>query len=344
MSLPSSNTTTASCPPIPDIAALVDEWSQSANSAITFLMIEATMGAAEFVMLLCLLFFSTRATRQKPIFTLNLITILLGLAQATNSLYAPIHALTHPLSAISSGSLITTAALSGLVPAYVDLSLLLRLRAVFPPHHYLWILGIPLLLNTGRLANAIVYTVQFARAVKNGVGGIDMLGPFVNANRASFEVELVCQIVADMWASGLFLSRFCGLPSLWPSTGSNLSRKLATLFWLSATSFVLPVLLSIAELITYFVSHYDAVAYIQQVNYHFTVISVVFATVWAFEETWQDERDTWTRDRARKMKGLREEMGLDSSGGHGDETRRMTVRSVVFDICPQPPSSVGTAF
>ncbi|KZV75064.1 hypothetical protein PENSPDRAFT_572123 [Peniophora sp. CONT] len=339
---PPVNVTTPSCPSVPDITSFLAGWTHAADSAITFLMIEATMGAAEFVMLLSLLFFSTRATRRKPIFTLNLITILLGLAQATNSLYAPIHAITHPLSTVSPGNLITTAALSGLVPAYVDLTLLLRLRAVFPRHHWPWVLGIPLLLNTGRLANAIVYTIQFARAVRGGVG-IDMIGPFVNANRASFEVELALQIVADMYASGLFLSKFYGLPSLWPSTGSNLSRKLATLFWLSATSFVLPVLLSIAELITYFTRRYDAVAYIQQVNYHFTVISVVFATVWAFEETWQDERETWTRDRARKVKCLREEMGLDSAGLEGG-TRRMTVRSVVFDICPQPESTVGTAF
>ena len=78
-----------------------------------------------------------------------------------------------------------------------------------------------------------------------------------------------------------------------------------------------------------------------QVNYHFTVISVVFATVWAFEETWQDERETWTRDRARKTKGLREEMGLETDAGYS-ATKRMTVRSVVFDICPQPESTVGT--
>lgn len=129
-----------------------------------------------------------------------------------------IHAITHPLSTVSSGNLITTAALSGLVPAYVDLTLLLRLRAVYAPHHYPWVLGIPILLNTGRLANAIVYTVQFARTVRGGLGGIDMIGPFVNANRASFEVELALQIVADMYASGLFLSKFYGLPSLWPSS------------------------------------------------------------------------------------------------------------------------------
>ena len=122
------------------------------------------------------------------------------------------------MSPIHPANLITTAALSGLVPAYVDLTLLLRLRAVFSAHHHLWVLGIPLLLNIGRLANAIVYTVQFSRAIRDGVGGLDMIGPFVNANRASFEVELALQIVADMYASGLFLSRFYGLPSLWPSS------------------------------------------------------------------------------------------------------------------------------
>ena len=129
-----------------------------------------------------------------------------------------IHALAHPLSSVSPASLITTAALSGIVPAYVDLTLLLRLRAVFPSHHHLWVLGVPILLNTGRLANAVAYTVQFARAVGGGVSGLGMVGLFVNANKASFEVELVVQIVADSYASGLFLSRFYGLPSLWPSS------------------------------------------------------------------------------------------------------------------------------
>lgn len=76
----------------PAFAPLTAEWLLALDSAVNFLMIESTMGAVEIVMLLALLFFSTHATRRKPIFVLNLLALLLGLAQAINNLYLEVRA------------------------------------------------------------------------------------------------------------------------------------------------------------------------------------------------------------------------------------------------------------
>lgn len=52
------------------------------GTVIPFLMINATMGAVEFAMLLALFFFPTVASRRKPLFILNVTALVMGIASA----------------------------------------------------------------------------------------------------------------------------------------------------------------------------------------------------------------------------------------------------------------------
>ncbi|VDB87187.1 unnamed protein product [Peniophora sp. CBMAI 1063] len=289
----------------PAFAPLTAEWLFALDSAVNFLMIEATMGAVEVVMLLALLFFSNGTTRRKPIFVLNLIALLFGLTQAVNNLYLEIFALTNPTGTIHSANIILSAVLSGIVPTYVDCVLLLRLHAAFPPYiigreRYALVMGFPILISLGRLGNAFVYIVKYANNVyalaNSSVGGIAGGAVLINSRLPSVKVEWILQIAADLYSSALFLSCFQGATLLRSKT--SFSKKLYTLFWLSVSNFVFPVLLSIAQLAVYLASPrlYNTSLYIEQVNNHFTIICVVFATVWAFQGSWEEARNYSSRN------------------------------------------------
>ena len=67
-------------PPGTNFLAVID-------GSIPFLMIGATMGAALFVMLLALLFFSTASMKWKPVFILNVVSVLCGISVAVVNIY-----------------------------------------------------------------------------------------------------------------------------------------------------------------------------------------------------------------------------------------------------------------
>lgn len=73
----------------------------------------------------------------------------------------------------------------------------------------------------------------------------------------------------------------------------TLSQKISTLFWISTSNFVFPVILSIVQIAIYMASpdNYLVALYVETVNYHFTIMGVVFATVWAAEGRWEDDNN-----------------------------------------------------
>lgn len=69
-------------PPPPDTI-----WVAEVGPALNFIMIGATMGSAHVTMLMALFFFSTPILRRKPVFSLNVLALLLGIAGAVTNIY-----------------------------------------------------------------------------------------------------------------------------------------------------------------------------------------------------------------------------------------------------------------
>lgn len=70
----------------------------------------------------------------------------------------------------------------------------------------------------------------------------------------------------------------------------SVPQKIRTLFWISTSNFVFPVILGVAQLSIYMMSvdNYLLALYVEEVNFSFTIMGVVFATVWAAESRWAD--------------------------------------------------------
>lgn len=74
-------------------------------------------------------------------------------------------------------------------------------------------------------------------------------------------------------------------------TIGTVSQTVRALFWISATNFVFPVMLSIVQLVVYFArpDNYLIALYVAQVNFYFTIMGVVFATLWVAEGRWKKD-------------------------------------------------------
>ncbi|KAI0316862.1 hypothetical protein OF83DRAFT_1047825, partial [Amylostereum chailletii] len=268
-------------------------WLATIDSAIVFLMICATMGAVMFVMLLALLFFSTSSARRKPIFVLNIVAILVGITSAV----VIIVALKYPETPGNARVFFFEASINAYAPTFVDCILLVRLYAVFPLHstprlRFIFVIGVPALLNVGRLVNATVYLVNFGRIVfehrreeiiVGGGGAVQIV-----SRHPTVKIECFLQIFDNLFSSALFLSRLRGHDSALRSRSQSFPEKVYTLFWISTCNFVFPVLLSIVQVVIYMVrpADYLIATYVQEANLYLTTIFLVFATVWVFEGRW----------------------------------------------------------
>lgn len=78
-------------------------------------------------------------------------------------------------------------------------------------------------------------------------------------------------------------------------TGS-ISETVRSLFWIAATNFVFPVLLSVVQLALYFArpDNYLVAIYIDNINIYSTILGVVFATLWVAEGRWEKDHHLYS--------------------------------------------------
>ncbi|TFY53384.1 hypothetical protein EVG20_g10140 [Dentipellis fragilis] len=270
--------------------------------AIIFLMIGTTMGSILVAMLLALLFFSTRDLRRKPIFIFNILAILLGIAAGfILNVYDSIHTILSPTDPIERRYFILMGALYSLTPILVDSILLLRLNAVYSWHStqrmkFIAIMTFPVLVKFSRLGNNAMYLANYSRNASSLTNNTTAAGGgmvLVTSKLPGVKIEWFLQIFDNAYTSALFLIRVHS-DSTRPRvhtqrTNQSFSHKLRTFFWIAVSNFIFPVLMAIVQLVIYMATPNCLLAlYVAQANLYFTIICVVFATLWTTGRHWAD--------------------------------------------------------
>jgi len=201
-----------------------------------------------------------------------------------------VRSLCYPDNPITSGTVIAIGTIDAFTPTLVDAILLLRLYAIYPYDRtplaqFLVIIGVPILTKIGRIINAAIYMSNYAHTIRvtNGVGGASVL---LTSRLPSVKVEWSLQLFDDIWASVLFL-----IPVYKQSIferRTSFIRTLQTLFWISTSNFVFPLILGIVQLAIYASQpdDYLLALYVEEVNFSLTIIGVVFATLWVAKGQW----------------------------------------------------------
>ncbi|KAF8638222.1 hypothetical protein AX17_002371 [Amanita inopinata Kibby_2008] len=291
---------------IPDdsLKAVADELAKLLYPLYRTLIVACVWSAMLVPLLVALFLFSTKRMRRRPIFVANVLSISLGLGLAAAIIALMMSVLQHPLDPPSKSLSLAFTSLLSLSPMLVESILLIRLLAVYPyervPLKVFLAIFIPIgLLKTARVINSITYLVYLSKDLVPGVNTLLLLQERWT-RYPNYKIEWFLQVVDNTSASVLFLvqlnkgrgvaSRSNAVPD------DNWSGFLETLFWIAVSNFVIPVMLSIAQLVVVWVEKdiFDVVP-ICLVNVYVEIIGVLLATVWAAGTRWQEESEEGER-------------------------------------------------
>ncbi|KAM5531172.1 hypothetical protein V8D89_015142 [Ganoderma adspersum] len=280
-------------PPSPYAAAL--------DPSIKFLLIGTACSATLIPLAVLLFFFSDAAFRRQPLFILNVLIIALGFVEGALNIYIQTRSMLG--MPVPVGFSIAFACLEVLVPMLADTVLLLRVVAVYHPRQLqsaACVAGIyvPIaLIKFARMTVEILFVVQWTRAIMHH-GQENSLNAGQEAWSNPYpKAAWVLQLVDSTYASILFLFRLregrhthhrrLRIPGV--SNDTNLSEatkisyydRLKTLFWISVSNFVFPVVLDLALLVLAFRdgSFLDG-AYVLLVSNYVDIVAVLLATIW----------------------------------------------------------------
>ncbi|KAG0708237.1 hypothetical protein DFH29DRAFT_893849 [Suillus ampliporus] len=252
--------------------------------SIPFLLTGTVLSSFLIPILIALLVFSTPQTRRHPIFLLNVLGVLLGLAEGALNIYLEVHTMLSPTVAESKAAVVAYATLAFFGPLVVESTLVLRLAVVYPrrttPKVKFWtILLIPITFKTIRVVNAIVFLHRYVATLGAGTSiaaGESLWGSWQT------KFEWIMQAVDNAFVSFMFLRRLPRTTEGAVRTRAMTSR-LQGLFVIALSNFVFPVVLNIIQLGLIFSSttSFFQTIMVYMVNNYINIIGVVFATIWS---------------------------------------------------------------
>ncbi|KAJ6623566.1 hypothetical protein B0H10DRAFT_2010538 [Mycena sp. CBHHK59/15] len=295
------STTSLVPPPLPPGLTYVAALPPSLN----MLMIGTVWSSMLVPMLIALLLFSTKELRRKPIFILNVVSVLMGIAMGILNAWLEFKTMLSPDQTIPTNSFVAMGCLTVGIPIFVESILVIRLLAVYPPARtsrlLLWSIFGPLfIIKVARVVNAVIFMVEYAKLARQFPNPIE--AGQVTWHKPGEKIEWFLQVFDNTAASLLFLKRlqwgksFASLSGSANTTSSkrmSYATKLKTLFWISLSNFVFPVLLSIIQLVFRFrdPSYLDG-TYVFLTNNYVEIVGVLLATVWAAGTQWTDGTST----------------------------------------------------
>ncbi|KAH8825001.1 hypothetical protein DL96DRAFT_1682192 [Flagelloscypha sp. PMI_526] len=235
-----------------------------------------------------LFYFSSRKSRTRPIFFLNLVAIALAFIAGVLLDYRGLRTILSPENPPPVSINLAVGVLGAVQSILVDVILLLRLITVYPRAYiggerFLALIALPVTLKVGRVINLLIFIVKLAENAHDpvAISRFWIQAPYL-------KIEWFMQLFDNAYASGFFLWRLVLRTredrSFSAHSNSSVSfvEKVKTLIWIAATNFVIPCVFSLAQLvIVYEEVNYVIVNDIVLVNTMLAVFGVVFATIWA---------------------------------------------------------------
>ncbi|THU85248.1 hypothetical protein K435DRAFT_764389 [Dendrothele bispora CBS 962.96] len=278
------------------------------NLGSIYIMIVASLWLGiSLSLLMALLYTSTSKSRRKPIFILCMIAVAIGTVPSILVLkfliqtFIGVEDLNIDVTQEVKPYLFALAFFSFFASICVDSILLFRLVAVFPRSRLsrkqlAAVFGPLLLLKLGRLAAIIVFIVRYLEKTKT-ISSSDPTEFFtVISVMPEPKVVWSLQIVDNAVCSILFMYRLHQIESFsLRLSNPSYAKRLRTLFLITVSNFVFPVVFVIIELaLMNKAANPRLLAGISVSATNVEAIGVLFATIWASQEvdSWRQEQHT----------------------------------------------------
>ncbi|PFH46137.1 hypothetical protein AMATHDRAFT_8164 [Amanita thiersii Skay4041] len=288
---------TASHPPPPGLNYIV-----VIQPSLGILIVALTGSAILVPLLVILFFFSTKCHRRKPIFVMNVISIILGLILGISFTSIMYQGITKPSRLLTRSHFVFPACSLKMIPIFVENILLFRLLIVYPyrdtPLRVFISIFFPLVcIKIARVVDVGIFIYRVISPISKATPNpITVIQAGWTHQIALLKIESFLQVVDNTMTSGLFLYKLdfwkiLVRQQVMPSVNSyrSYTSTIQGLFWIAVSNFVFPVLLAIVELVFMFNDpsflHGMILGF---VNAYVSIVGVLLATVWAATARWSE--------------------------------------------------------
>ncbi|KAE9397038.1 hypothetical protein BT96DRAFT_761514, partial [Gymnopus androsaceus JB14] len=273
-------------PTSPEIADFINGISPTLNVVVVC----AVWFGVSIPLLVLLFYTSNKETRRTPLFIANAVALLFAMSLGLTNVILLMKSVLNPSIAINRTSVLAFIFILMMVEIFIDSILLFRVFIVYPPartplRRVILVFGPLLAFKIGRIVNAIIFMVLFARETKS----IEQSTEFgtITLERPEPKIGWCLQIADNMICSAIFLTRLRGVQSRSLRVGGEDGRapfgeRLRILFWIALSNFVFPAMVTIALLVLNCVDrNYTHFLLVFISNIFVEAFGVLFATIWS---------------------------------------------------------------
>ncbi|KAF7345834.1 hypothetical protein MVEN_01604900 [Mycena venus] len=267
--------------PIPTglVAPIIEAYAEGIRPAFAFILILTIFGTLFMPLLFLLFALSTPQMRRKPTFILNVVSVSIGIVSSALGTHIAIRDILSPFTKFN----LTEDRIYSCLELWkgwgAEAVLLLRIAAVFPRSRLPLLLAFPITLKVARAGFNIAFDVKWVQLLAethNEYSVLPSLPTYILKSILVLELVDNSSVEKGYWRVKLM--------NVLIIQRNLLIKKLKSIFWITSTNFVFPLIFLLVELIT--VSVFDGraatlIASLHEVNMCIVIICTVFATVWS---------------------------------------------------------------
>ncbi|KAI6031192.1 hypothetical protein PISMIDRAFT_6627 [Pisolithus microcarpus 441] len=275
----------------PDPESSINEYVKHIQPAFALLVANTAFSTSLFTLLVVLLALSTRESRRRPVFQLNVLAICTALTMGVVVGFCNGKLVLSEVGRLPVALYITSMALTVFLPLLSDSILLTRLFALYPLSSTNWvtllkIFTFPFCIKCARI---VVLTRFLNRYSTNGHGN-----PW--SRNANLIPEWAMQIADNMYFVSFFLYNLHVRTGL-VKRAAGMQTRIRQIFYISVANFVLPLIFGVALIILLVIATsanteaYLITDLLLLINSYITVMGVLCATVWFSGSEWVRTRN-----------------------------------------------------
>lgn len=304
-------------------AEAVKVFINAVHPSFDFILASTALSASLFTLLVALFVFSTKESRCRVVFRLNVFAICLALTLGILIGLACGKVITDPFNHAWKSFYVAAVAFALCSPLLYDSILLTRLIVLYPIANtplftLVKIFAFPFCVKCARVVVLVLFLDDYTKSgyVTKSFAREQDVSWYRNPK---ITAEWIMQMADNLYSVGFFLYK------LRINTSSirrdNISERIRQMFYISVANFVFPLLFNIAQIILITTDrHPTAGAVVVVINNYVTLMGVLCATLWFSGSEWVRTRSQQTsghrssrESNSEQTYGLAEESGSEIS-------------------------------
>ncbi|KAL4075467.1 hypothetical protein J3A83DRAFT_1975525 [Scleroderma citrinum] len=275
---------------VADSQLIITTFIDGIRPSFNFVVGITAFNACLLTLLVIMFVFSTRESRRRPVFRLNVMSILIATVLGILNGITSGRAILDPFHSTPESIYVATIFFATFSPLFYDSILLTRLLMLYPvevtPVLQLFrIFGFPVCIKCCRLVVLSLYLHQFIQSTKSLLS-LEQHAEATWFRNPYITAEWTMQILDNMYCVAFFLYKLHSRTSRIQQT-NTVTERIRRIFFIAIANFVFPLIFNIAQLICITTNRSFALGTMFLLtNGYVTVIGVLCATIWASGSEW----------------------------------------------------------